>query len=65
MSIQHITTKDGSSSMYNFELDETYHSVHGAIAESNHVFIKHGLEYYIDTHQPKEIKVFEVGLGTG
>lgn len=65
MSIQLITTNDGSSSIYNFELDETYHSIHGAIAESNHVFIKHGLDYYIDTHQPNEIKIFEVGLGTG
>jgi tRNA U34 5-methylaminomethyl-2-thiouridine-forming methyltransferase MnmC len=65
MSIELITTEDGSSSLFNPQLNETYHSVHGAVAESRHVFIKEGLQYYIDKHQPKEIKIFEVGLGTG
>lgn len=65
MPIQLITTEDGSSSLFNSDLNETYHSVHGAVAESRHVFIKHGLEYYVATHQPKQIKIFEVGLGTG
>ncbi|UPT66015.1 MAG: tRNA (5-methylaminomethyl-2-thiouridine)(34)-methyltransferase MnmD [Sphingobacteriales bacterium JAD_PAG50586_3] len=63
--IEIITTTDGSSSLFNATLNETYHSKHGAVAESRHVFIKHGLEYYIDHHQPKEVKIFEVGLGTG
>jgi tRNA U34 5-methylaminomethyl-2-thiouridine-forming methyltransferase MnmC len=65
MSIELITTEDGSSSLFNAQLNETYHSVHGAVAESRHVFIKAGLEYYVAKHQPKEIKIFEVGLGTG
>ena len=65
MSIELITTEDGSSSLFNAQLNETYHSVHGAVAESRHVFIKAGLEHYVAKYQPKEIKIFEVGLGTG
>jgi tRNA U34 5-methylaminomethyl-2-thiouridine-forming methyltransferase MnmC len=59
--IKIITTSDGSHTLLNEELDETYHSRHGALQESLHVFIKNGLEYY-----PKdEVNVFEVGFGTG
>jgi tRNA U34 5-methylaminomethyl-2-thiouridine-forming methyltransferase MnmC len=59
--IKIITTSDGSHSLLNEELDETYHSRHGAIQESLHVFIKNGLEFF-----PKdEVNVFEVGFGTG
>ena len=47
--------------MLNTELDETYHSRHGAIQESQHVFIKNGLE--LISKEP--INVFEVGFGTG
>ncbi|MFT5387818.1 MAG: tRNA U34 5-methylaminomethyl-2-thiouridine-forming methyltransferase MnmC [Candidatus Omnitrophota bacterium] len=56
-----IITDDGSSSFYNKTLDETYHSRHGAIQESMHVFIKHGLIHC----SKKEIRIFEMGLGTG
>lgn len=59
-----ITTEDGSHSLYNAELNETYHSFHGAIQESKHVFIKSGLDF-INEGNPNSIKVFEVGLGTG
>lgn len=38
-----ITTKDGSHSFYVNELNETYHSKHGAISEAKHVFIDNGL----------------------
>ncbi|MEI9918861.1 MAG: tRNA (5-methylaminomethyl-2-thiouridine)(34)-methyltransferase MnmD [Bacteroidota bacterium] len=59
--IKIITTSDGSHSLLNEELDETYHSKHGAVQESMHVFIKNGLEYY-----PKDdVNIFEVGFGTG
>ena len=34
-----IKTTDGSSSIYNIEMDEIYHSRNGAIQESLHVFI--------------------------
>lgn len=54
-------TADGSQTLYVPELDEHYHSVHGAIQESDHVFIDKG----IDALFLKEVKVLEVGIGTG
>lgn len=56
-----ITTADGSPSLFVPELDETYHSRHGAIRESLHVFIEHGLATINQSH----IRILEVGFGTG
>jgi tRNA U34 5-methylaminomethyl-2-thiouridine-forming methyltransferase MnmC len=64
-SLEIITTGDGSHSLLNKELNETYHSVHGAIRESQHVFIEKGLQYWIDHNNKPTIKIFEVGFGTG
>ena len=59
-----ITTADGSSSIYVEELDEHYHSIHGAVQESEHIFIKSGL--WADNLQSLDtISVLEVGFGTG
>jgi tRNA U34 5-methylaminomethyl-2-thiouridine-forming methyltransferase MnmC len=60
-----ITTADGSHSLFNEELNETYHSVHGAIQESVHVFIKNGLQYVLERSVVLPISIFEVGFGTG
>ncbi|MBK5277790.1 MAG: tRNA (5-methylaminomethyl-2-thiouridine)(34)-methyltransferase MnmD [Bacteroidia bacterium] len=60
-----ITTSDGSHSLFNAELGETYHSVHGAIQESMHVFVKNGLEYFQEKTKQAEINVLEIGFGTG
>lgn len=65
MPLQIITTTDGSTSLFNAELNETYHSVHGAITESKHVFINAGLRHYISLYNPSTLNIFEVGLGTG
>ena len=65
MSLQLITTSDGSHSLLNSELNETYHSVHGALRESIHVFIKHGLEFFAGQNSLVTIHIFEVGFGTG
>ncbi len=56
-----IITADGSHSLFIPSMDENYHSVHGAIGESIHVFIKAGL------HQCEKlnIRILEVGFGTG
>ncbi len=54
-------TKDGSKTLYIEALDEHYHSFHGALQESLHVFINYGL--YDCTAQP--LRILEVGLGTG
>ncbi len=59
--IKHISTGDGSSSLFVEELNETYHSRHGALRESEHVFIQKGLAHV----QLIEISVLEVGMGTG
>jgi len=56
-------TADGSKTLYLPHLDETYHSSHGAIQESVHVFIEHGLTYI--SQQTESITVFEMGFGTG
>jgi tRNA U34 5-methylaminomethyl-2-thiouridine-forming methyltransferase MnmC len=57
-----ITTSDGSSSLLWEDRDETYHSRHGAIRESRHVFIDNGLALFPDC---RELSVLEVGFGTG
>ncbi len=58
---QLITTADGSHSFYIADLDETYHSKHGAIQEAYHVFIKNGFDHV----KVKSINILEIGLGTG
>jgi tRNA U34 5-methylaminomethyl-2-thiouridine-forming methyltransferase MnmC len=55
-----IITKDGSTSLYIPELNETYHSKHGAIQEAKHVFIKNGLDAFNNN-----CSVLEIGFGTG
>lgn len=56
-----ILTEDGSHTLFVPELNEHFHSVHGAIQESMHVFIKNGL---FKTAK-QELCIFEVGFGTG
>ncbi len=57
-----IKTRDGSCTLANAELNETYHSINGAMTESMHVFIKNGLLKYID--EKETIHILEIGLGT-
>ncbi|MBN1186367.1 MAG: tRNA (5-methylaminomethyl-2-thiouridine)(34)-methyltransferase MnmD [Bacteroidales bacterium] len=61
MNIKCITTKDGSHTLHVTDLNENYHSVAGAITESRHIFIDHGLLQ----SGANPIKVFEIGFGTG
>jgi tRNA U34 5-methylaminomethyl-2-thiouridine-forming methyltransferase MnmC len=63
--IKIIATNDGSSSLYNEELDETYHSRHGAVQESAYVFIEQGLRFLLTRHKPQPVSILEVGFGTG
>jgi len=64
--IKPIKTGDGSHTLYHPLLDETYHSSHGALTESKHVFIQNGLTYWIEKYPEKRlVRVLEVGLGTG
>jgi tRNA U34 5-methylaminomethyl-2-thiouridine-forming methyltransferase MnmC len=64
--IKIITTEDGSHSLYHEGLKETYHSFHGALRESLHVFIDKGLRFWRTKEGlPDAVKIFEVGFGTG
>lgn len=58
---QLVKTEDGSHTIWVPELDEHYHSIHGAVQESEHIFIKAGYEEC--TSDP--LYVFEAGFGTG
>jgi tRNA U34 5-methylaminomethyl-2-thiouridine-forming methyltransferase MnmC len=56
-------TADGSNTLFNETIGEHYHSTHGALQESKHVFIEAGLKHVIQDKE--EISIFEVGFGTG
>ncbi len=60
-----VVTADGSKTLYHPGIGEHYHSQHGAVQESKHVFVGMGLSRFLDVHKPEAISVLEIGLGTG
>ncbi|MGB1043812.1 MAG: tRNA (5-methylaminomethyl-2-thiouridine)(34)-methyltransferase MnmD [Flavobacteriaceae bacterium] len=65
-----ITTSDGSKTIQLVDWNEQYHSVHGALAEAQHVFLKNGLAHRIQTDDilegdKRHLHIVEMGLGTG
>ncbi len=60
-----IKTGDGSHTLFLPELNEHYHSVHGALPESLHVFIREGFDLVMQTRKKAALNILEVGLGTG
>ena len=72
-----VQTADGSNTIYNSEVGENYHSIHGALQESRHVFLNMGLKYFLAqldecatiTSKNEKLKqpvsILEVGFGTG
>lgn len=60
-----IVTEDGSNSICVPHLNVAYHSIHGAIQESRHVFIEAGLKYLLNQFEKEQIGILEVGFGTG
>lgn len=54
-------TKDGSHSLFVEALNEHYHSIHGAVQESKHVFLKMGM----DATTASPLRILEIGFGTG
>jgi len=60
-----ITTKDGSHTVQWPEWKVTYHSTHGAIQESAHIFIQAGLHYILQQNPSQPVYIFEMGFGTG
>ncbi|MGZ2371143.1 tRNA (5-methylaminomethyl-2-thiouridine)(34)-methyltransferase MnmD [Ancylomarina sp. YFZ004] len=54
-------TEDGSHTIFIPELNEHYHSTHGAIQEAIHVYINAGLRF----SDKSPIRILEIGFGTG
>lgn len=55
------SSRDGSQTLYSTSFGQHYHSMHGALAESEHVFIKEGLNRL----DRAKLKVLEFGFGSG
>jgi tRNA U34 5-methylaminomethyl-2-thiouridine-forming methyltransferase MnmC len=61
-------TEDGFHTLFNAELNETYHSKFGAYEESKYVFLEQGLIAFLNKQEKtisNPIHVFELGFGTG
>ncbi len=56
-----VISADGSHTLYVPALGEHYHSVHGAVREAEHVFIR---ECFLYSGLKKAV-IFEAGFGTG
>ena len=56
-----VLTKDGSNTIFNTHVNEHYHSIHGAIKESTHIFVNSGFRLI----KKSTVSILEVGLGTG
>ncbi|WP_299288115.1 tRNA (5-methylaminomethyl-2-thiouridine)(34)-methyltransferase MnmD [uncultured Mucilaginibacter sp.] len=63
--LQIVSTADGCNTIFNSEIGENYHSKHGALQESQHVFLKSGLQYFLSVKEASQVTILEVGLGTG
>jgi len=57
-------TADGSHTLSN-DVGVLYHSHHGALQESKHIFIEAGLEVAERCFPAGELRVLEIGFGTG
>ncbi|MFN5317792.1 MAG: tRNA (5-methylaminomethyl-2-thiouridine)(34)-methyltransferase MnmD [Bacteroidia bacterium] len=55
-------TADGSSTLFSQRYNSFYHSTHGALQESLHVFIENGLNRF---QNHNAIQILEIGIGTG
>ena len=56
-----VQTGDGSKTIQLPEWQEQYHSMHGAVQESYHVFLQQGLFQFSN----RELHILEIGFGTG
>ena len=65
MKTEFLKTADGSLTIHLPLWDEQYHSKHGAIQESKHVFIQTGLHHFCEHHDVEELAILEIGFGTG
>lgn len=58
-----VLTKDGSNTLKSSHFDALYHSINGAIQESQVVFIESALCY--KAQQKNNLSILEIGFGTG
>lgn len=63
--MEFVITADGSKTLYHPEIGEHYHSRHGAVQESKHVFLGMGLRYFQHLHRAGSLSILEIGFGTG
>lgn len=78
--LKFVITEDGSKTIFNKEVGENYHSMHGALQESRHVFLNSGLKYFLENNKStvevspfgrdlegagNKVSILEVGFGTG
>nr|WP_320021270.1 tRNA (5-methylaminomethyl-2-thiouridine)(34)-methyltransferase MnmD [uncultured Draconibacterium sp.] len=61
MQRQIINTEDGSKTLFIPEMNEQYHSVNGALTESEYVYLDKGYRH----NQSTEPVILEIGFGTG
>lgn len=64
MNVRLVITRDGSHSLVNDSLEESYHNLGGALSESQYVFIEKGLAA-CKPSSDQDLAILEVGLGTG
>ncbi|PHL00535.1 SAM-dependent methyltransferase [Neolewinella marina] len=61
-----VHTADGSHSLHSPRFGVNYHSTHGALQESRHVFIEAGLHPLLTGYPPGQpLRILEMGFGTG
>ncbi len=63
-SLEIRTTQDGSRTLYSNQYQQSFHSMHGALAEAKHVFLE-GTRLTELFQSRKEIAILEIGFGAG
>lgn len=58
-----LATEDGSHTLQSAQFGVTYHSIHGALQETQTVFIEAGLKH--KALETKTIDILDIGFGTG
>lgn len=59
-----IETEDGSNTILIEAWGESFHSIHGAIQEAQHVYIENGLRFVFQK-KIDAVQILEIGFGTG
>lgn len=63
--VQLIVSSDGSHTLYRPDIGEFYHSRYGALGESRQVYARYGLQEAVNRHALRQVRVLELGFGTG